>query len=80
MHAVSKQPDRSCPDCQMPLERNGDMWQCALHGNFFSYGPRRLMRVAETEQPTAPLMPWQTVTERSQSAALPLAAVATTTK
>jgi hypothetical protein len=77
MHAVSSQPDRSCPDCRMPLERTGETWRCAEHGEFFSYGPRRLMRVAAATPTRAGLLPWQTLGDRQpDTSPLPSAAPA----
>jgi hypothetical protein len=79
MHAVSNQPDRSCPDCRMPLERHGETWHCSEHGDFFSYGPRRMMRVAATAVGKTRLMPWQTLDDRTSDPS-PLPAAAPTTE
>ena len=78
MHAVSNQPDRSCPTCRLPLQRRDDLWHCPQHGDFFSYGPRRLMHVAAEPGEAAPLLPWQTVAEvADEQSPLPAPAAAT---
>lgn len=53
-----------CPGCGKPLASEGDLLRCAEHGEFFSYGPRLLVRVPR-KGVAAPLMPWQTLGEKT---------------
>jgi hypothetical protein len=54
-----------CPSCGAPLKAEGELLRCAAHGEFFSYGPRLLVRVPRQEPVAAALMPWQTLRDRT---------------
>jgi hypothetical protein len=54
---------RLCPSCGKQLAPAGDLLRCEEHGEFFSYGPRLLVRVSH-EEVSAPLMPWQTLRDK----------------
>jgi tRNA(Ile2) C34 agmatinyltransferase TiaS len=54
-----------CPICGAELKAEGELLRCAAHGEFFSYGPRLLVRVPRQDAAAAPLMPWQTLQEKA---------------
>jgi tRNA(Ile2) C34 agmatinyltransferase TiaS len=54
-----------CPSCGAQLKAEGDLLRCAVHGEFFRYGPRLLVRVPRQDAGTAALMPWQTLRDRT---------------
>lgn len=56
---------RTCPNCGEQLHRDGDLLRCKQHGLFFNYGPRLLVHVARAGGAQAPLMPWQTLSDRA---------------
>lgn len=53
-----------CPSCGKQLTAEGDLLRCPEHGEFFSYGPRLLVRVPRKDLPE-PIMPWQTMGEKT---------------
>jgi hypothetical protein len=59
-------PSQACPTCGEQLRRDGDTLRCEKHGSFFLYGPRLLVAVANRNTTQPPLMPWQTVQDRSR--------------
>jgi hypothetical protein len=51
----------SCPECSARLRHDGDFLRCERHGQFFTYGPRLLVQVANHSSEPPPLLPWQTL-------------------
>ena len=63
----NNQPTQSCPVCGTQLHSEGELLRCNQHGQFFRYGPRLLVAVAQRQANAAPLLPWQTLKEGKRS-------------
>lgn len=51
---------RTCPDCGSLLASERELFRCAEHGAFFTYGPRLLVRVPQAAaKPPTPVLPWE---------------------
>jgi hypothetical protein len=61
---LDPKPLQVCPTCGEQLRRDGDVLRCDKHGAFFLYGPRLLVAVANRNTTQAPLMPWQTMSDK----------------